>query len=250
MMQLKTFSGCLLAALLASTSVALADDIAIVSKVGGKNVTWQHGDASAAPRVQTLLGAGDSITAGKGSFVEINYLADNCTIRVNSGGNMVIGDASPCSAAAQQKADAAKAGDAKLIPAAVAPAEVMDAKGPVTRVNKGDGMVSASVGDSLKPGDEVFAGKNSSVSLYFASAQCSYTVASSSVYKVTDKAPCKASTANVVPTADVPSEIDPVPLVPPLAILGLGAVVVGGAAAVIIVNENDPSNDNSPATLD
>lgn len=248
MNHMKTIAGCSLAALLvsASASAAFADEIAIVSKVVGKNVTWQHGEDSAAPRIQTLLGAGDQIAAGKGSYVEIQYLADRCTIRVNSGGSMVIGDGSPCAAAAEKTAEAPKAAEATVASAV----EVLDVTGPVARVNKGEGMASTSVGDKLKAGDEVFAGKDSSVSLYFASAQCSYTIPSSTVYKIADKAPCAAQAANVVPTADVPSEVAVPPVAPfltPGVLLG-GAAIIGGGALVVVLTNDDPNNDNSPTT--
>lgn len=254
---MKTIYSCLVGALLASTcaSAALADDIAIVKKVGGKSITWQHDDTSSAARVQTLLVAGDKILAGKGSFAEVQFLADNCSIRVEAGSSLAIGEASPCAAASQQKVDAVKAADAKVMPAAVETAEVMDAKGPVVRVNKGEGMAAAVVGDSLKIGDSVFAGKDSSVSLYFAAAKCSYTVASSTVYAVTDKAPCQASAMNVVPTADVPSDnsggVDPAVVaaggIPPVLLLAGGAAAVAGAVAVIVANsDNDNGSPFSP----
>lgn len=251
MTSMKTISGCILGALLASTSVAMADEVAIVNKVDGKNVTWQRGDARSVVRVQTLLNAGDTIAAGKGSSVEVQFIADNCTIRVNAGGSLAIGDASPCSAATKTKADASQPADGKVVKAAAQSVEVLDTKGPVTRVNKGEGMIAAAAGDSLKRGDAVFAGKNSSVSLYFASAKCSYTVKSSSVYTITDKAPCRASGVDVVPTADVPSEpSEPkaAAVIPPAVMIGAGAVVVGGAVAIIVTSQDD-NNNNGPGPI-
>ena len=93
-----------LAALLCSVSVtaAFAAEPAMVNKVVGKNVTWQHGDASAAPRVQTLLAPGDRLAAGKGSYVEVEYLADNCKVRVDAGSSVVISETSPCAAATRK----------------------------------------------------------------------------------------------------------------------------------------------------
>ena len=87
-----------------SATAAFADESVMVNKVVGKNVTWQHGDASAAPRVQTLLAPGDRLTAGKGSFIEVEYLADSCKVRVDAGGSLVISETSPCAAAAQSSA--------------------------------------------------------------------------------------------------------------------------------------------------
>ena len=142
--------------------------------------------------------------------------------------------------------------DAEVAP--VASAQVAEIKGPVARVNKGEGMTLAVAGDALKSGDEVFAGKDSSVSLYFASAQCSFIVPASTVYRVTDKAPCVDRTANIVPTADVPSDPGVAPVaaagIAPIVLLGAGAVVAGGVAVAIIVTNDDNNNSNSPASPD
>jgi hypothetical protein len=101
----------------------------------------------------------------------------------------------------------------------------------------------------------VFAGKGSSVSLYFASAKCSYTVAPSTAYTIADVAPCQASAANVVPTADVPSDpgVEPaVGLIPPALLIGAGAVAVGGAVAIIVTTSDNNNNNSggSPFTPD
>lgn len=233
-----------------SISAASAAEPAMVSKVGGKAVTWQSGDKSSSPRVQTLLSPGDRLTVGKGSFVDVEYLADSCTIRVKAGGSITIGDTSPCSAANVQTSSEAKTDPAvpSIIPAAAGAVEVSAKKGPVTRVNLGDGLVDASVGDALKAGDEVFAGANSSVTLYFALPGCSYTVPAGTVYKVTSTAPCEAPAAAQNGGAGAATGA-----VAPGVILGAGAAVAGAVALVVIISSNDDgnnNNNNNPTTPD
>ena len=267
-----------LAALLCSVSVtaAFAAESAMVNKVVGKNVTWQHGDASAAPRVQTLLAPGDRLAAGKGSYVEVEYLADNCKVRVDAGSSVVISEASPCSAATQEAASAAPE-EVKPAPVATT-AQVSEKQGPVTRVNLGEGLVDATVGSTLSVGDEVFVGPNSSVTLYFASTECSYTVQASSVYTLAEQVPCKATTAGasgdvvVVPAAVTSGNTSGKTMtgpasgagaagggvagagiagVAPVALLAGGAAAaVGVAAVVIIANTDDDNNNKNPATPD
>ena len=265
-----------LAALLCTVSVAFAAEPAMVNKVVGKNVTWQHGDASAAPGVQTLLAPGDRLAAGKGSYVEVEYLADNCKVRVDAGSSVVISETSPC-AAATQKAASAEPEDVKPSPVATT-AQVSEKQGPVTRVNLGEGLVDAAVGSTLSVGDEVFAGPDSSVTLYFASTQCSFTVQASSVYTLAEQVPCKATTAGasgdvvVVPAAVTSANTSGKTMtgpasggggaagggaagiagVAPAALIagGAAAAAVGVAAVVVIANSEDNNNNNSPATPD
>lgn len=268
-----------LAAALCSVSVttAFAAEPAMVSKISGKNVTWQHGDKAVTPRVQTLLVPGDRVSAGKGSFVEVEYLADNCTVRIDAGSSVVISETSPCAAPADKSA-AAPAEEAKVVAATAPVVEVSGKSGPITRVNKGEGMADATVGDSLKLGDEVFAGVDSSVTLTFAQAQCSYTVAASSVYKIAEQAPCVSTVGQlqggsvVVPTA-VQSGNSSGTVMTGTATgtastagtagagllaagtgtavaLGVGAVAVAGAVAVIATSDDNNNNNNNPATPD
>ena len=258
-----------LAALLCSVSAAaaFAAEPAMVNKVVGKNVTWQHGDASAAPRVQTLLAPGDRLAAGKGSYVEVEYLADNCKVRVDAGSSVVISETSPCAAATQKAASAAPE-DVKPAPVATT-AQVSEKQGPVTRVNLGEGLVDATVGSTLSVGDEVFAGPNSSVTLYFASTQCSYTVQASSVYTLAEQVPCKATTAGgtlVVPAAVSAGTVTGTTVTGAatgaastgaglaaggVAIAaGVGAVAVAGAVAVIATSDDNNNNNKNPATPD
>ena len=253
-----------------SATAAFAAEPAMVSKVAGKNVTWQHGDASAAPRVQTLLAPGDRLTAGKGSYIEIDYLADNCKVRVDAGGSVVISETSPCAAAIQKAASAAPE-DAQPAPVS-ATAQVTEKQGPVTRVNLGEGLVDVTVGSTLSVGDEVFAGPNSSVTLYFAGNKCSFTVQASSVYTLADEAPCEETTAVgavVVPAAVVAGSTTGTVITGGVAgtastgaglvaggfttgaavAAGVGAAAVAGAVAVIATGDSGGSN-NRPATPD
>ena len=257
-----------LAALLCSVSAAaaFAAEPAMVNKVVGKNVTWQHGDASAAPRVQTLLAPGDRLAAGKGSYVEVEYLADKCKVRVDAGSSVVISETSPCAAATQKAASAAPE-DVKPAPVATT-AQVSEKQGPVTRVNLGEGLVDATVGSTLSVGDEVFAGPNSSVTLYFASTQCSYTVQASTFYTLAGQVPCKETAAGgtlVVPAAVSAGTVTGTTVTGAatgaastgaglaaggVAIAaGVGAVAVAGAVAVIATSD-DNNNNNNPATPD
>lgn len=239
---------CLLLALLmslpASAALAKTSEPAMVSKAGGKDITWQHGDTSAKPGVQTLLAPGDRISVGKGSFVEVEYLADNCKVRVDAGGSIVVGETSPC--AAKANAETAAPQEPKIVPAATGAVEVSSKNGPLTQVNRGEGLVEAKVGDALKVGDEVFAGAGSSVTLYFAASNCTYTVPAGTYLKISSQVPCQAPAAaqNGTP-APLPEGVPPGVLVG----AGVGALALGGAIVVIISNQDD-NNNNNPATPD
>ena len=123
--------------------------------------------------------------------------------------------------------------------------EVSAKNGPVTRVNVGDGLVDASVGDALKEGDEVFAGANSSVTLYFAVPGCTYTVPAGTVYKISASAPCQ-----VPATAEKGATEAATDVVEPGVILGAGAAAVGTVAIIAITMSDDDggNNSNNPAT--
>lgn len=217
-------------------SAALAAEPAMVSKVRGKDVTWTSGEKSASPRVQSLLAAGDRLTVGKDSFVEVEYLEDNCTIQIKAGGSITVGDVSPCAVAAQKAAQATAVKPA-IVPAAAGAVEVQDKSGPVARVNKGEGLVDAVVGDALKVGDEVYAGPNSSVTIFFAAPNCSYTVTGSNLYTIPAQPPCKAAAAAQTG-------------VNPAVIAGAGAVVVGAVVIAVIAASDDGDGNNNPATPD
>jgi hypothetical protein len=134
---------------------------------------------------------------------------------------------------------------ARVVPAAAGAVEVSAKSGPDTRVNMGDGLVDASVGDALKDGDEVFAGSNSSVTLYFAVPGCSYTVSAGTVYKLSAAAPCE-----VPSTAENGTTEAETGAVQPGVALGVGAAAVGTAALIAITMTDDDGGDNgnNPAT--
>lgn len=239
----------LLLALLTSLpfSAAMAAETAIVSKVGGKNVVWHSGATSSAPGVQALLASGDRLTVGKGSFVDVEYLGDNCTIRIKAGGSITIGETSPCAAAQAHAASATEV--ARIVPAAAGAVEVSGKTGPFTRVDLGAGLVDVSVGDSLKIGDEVFAGPDSSVTLYFAVPGCSYTVTGGNLYKVSAEAPCKAPAAmNNGSAAATEAAAGSVPTGVVVGAVA-GAAVIGGVAILALTGDDD-DNNNNPVTPD
>jgi hypothetical protein len=149
---------------------------------------------------------------------------------------------------------------------------VTEKQGPVTRVNLGEGLVDVTVGSTLSVGDEVFAGPNSSVTLYFAGNKCSFTVQASSVYTLADEAPCEETTAVgavVVPAAVVAGSTTGTVITGGVAgtastgaglvaggfttgaavAAGVGAAAVAGAVAVIATSDSGGSN-NKPATPD
>jgi hypothetical protein len=230
-----------------SATATFAAELAMVNRVVGKNVTLQNGEGTLSPGVQTLLVPGDRLTVGKASSIEVKYLADNCIVRVDAGGSITIGDTSSCSAAAVKTSAEATADPAvpSIIPVAAGAVEVSAKNGTVTRVNMGDGLVEASVGDALKEGDEVFAGANSSVTLYFAVPGCTYTVPAGTFYKVSASAPCEvAATAENSATEAVTDAVEPG------VVLGAGAAAVGTAALIAITMSDDDGGNNSdnPAT--
>lgn len=224
-------------ACIVSASVAAAAEPAMINKVVGKNVIWQHGEVEGSPRVQTLLAAGDTVTAGKESSAVVEYLADRCIVRVEAGQTASISSTSPCAASAQKTLQVAQ--EPVIVPTSAPIVEVTAKKGPVTQVNRGSGMKAAKLGDSLKAGDQVFAGKDSSVSLYFTQAQCTYTVKGSAVYKVTNKAPCKAGAA-----AGTGAGAGAAAGMTTGVAVGAGALAIGGAIAVIANSEGGNSNNN------
>lgn len=239
----------------APLTTAMAAEPAIVSKVSGKNVTWVSGEKATAPRVQSLLSPGDRLTVGKGSFVDVEYLADSCTIRVKAGDSVTIGETSPCAAAAEAVAPEVEAKTdraletARVIPAAAGAAEVSGKTGSFTRVNVGAGMVDLSVGESLNVGDEVFAGPSSSVTLYFPVPGCSYTVTAGNMYKVSSQAPCKgAAAADTGSSAAVEGGASSVP--PGVIVGAVAGVAVIGGVALIALNEDDDDGKKNPVTPD
>lgn len=254
---------------LGTAVAAHAAEPAFVSNFGGSSVSVERGGKSSPVGVQTLLEAGDRVSAGKGSFVEVKYLADNCAIRVSAGHAMVIGASSPCAAAADQSAAATSKtdtlpADAKIVPAdaviAAGSAQVINQTGSITRVNRGDGLVELNVGQDLSVGDTVFAGPGSTITLYYPATGCEHVVPSETYFAVAATAPCAATAAagsgsglqkSATGVAGVTTGQDDDDDDQKAAILLAGAAVIGGGAlAVIALTGDDDGGNNNPATPD
>ena len=256
---------------LGAVVAAEAAEPAFVSNFGGSTVSVERGGETAAIGVQTLLEAGDRVSAGKGSFVEVKYLSDNCAIRVSAGHSVVIGASSPCAAAANQSAAATSKtdklpADAQIVPAdaviAGGAAQAVNQTGWSTRVNRGDGLVELNIGQDLSVGDTVFAGPGSTVTLYYPATGCEYVVPSETYFAVAATAPCasqaylgssigsglqQSSTGVAGVTTGQDDDDDNRKAA---ILLAGGAVVAGGALAVLARSGGDDGGNNNPATPD
>lgn len=107
-------------------------------------------------------------------------------------------------------------------------------------IDTGKGFTATSGLASLKTGDRIFVGKDSSVTVAFEA--CSVTLDTPTVFVVPAKAACDASTAPIItPTAD--AYIAPTPF-PYWIILAGGATVAIGCAVAcgdLFGNDNGPS---------
>ncbi len=245
-------------------SPANAAEPAFVSKLGGKGVSVMKGSETSPVQVQSLLAAGDRVSVGSDSFVDVKYLSDGCTIRVSAGNSLVVGPESPCAASAQNaaapdaKTDMVSSlpAEAKIVPAAVdTSAQVAGQSGSIARVNRGTGLVDVTVGEGLAAGDTVFAGPGSTVTLYFPAAGCSYMVAEETYFQVPATPPCTAGTAASNGTGTMREEAA-------LTVTGenngdqtaaalmAGALVVGGGVLAVIALSGDDENNDNPATPD
>ena len=139
------------------------------------------------------------------------------------------------------------------------PAVVETTTGAVTQANLGNGLVDIKPGASLKVGDKVFAGRSSTVSVYFANAQCAYKVKPNSVLEIGEHAPCMPASCEagvrIEPTAgsDCPegtyrSEDGECRSALPIALLVGGVAVTGVAAAAIIITNDDGDGNRRPVT--
>jgi hypothetical protein len=231
------------AAFLAASIASQADasEPAYVSKVEGKGVTLSRGQEKLPLQVQTLLSSGDRVTAAAGSFVEVTYLEDGCILKAANGRSITISGASPCGAAEvprsleETQALRATAGQSEAViePAAAdaVPAEVSEVTGPLARANLGKGLVSIKAGQRLNEGDTVFAGQDSTVTLYFIDPKCYYTLQPETYLQITADPPCR--------DAAPPPEAGNVG-----AAAALGAVALGGGAAALIILTGDDDDDN------
>lgn len=234
----------------AGVSPALAAEPAFVNRVGGYNVTVRRGADDVPVRVQMLLSAGERITAGEESFVEVRYLSDGCILKVANGRSLVVAPSSPCSTSEAVKKAATENAAVETVAAqeAAKPAEgddviaqVTSKSGPLARANFGEGLVDIQTGAKLKTGNRVFAGQNSSVTLYYLKANCEFVLSAGQYLEIRDTAPCRQAAA---PKQTAPS-------VSANANLGLaiGTVAViggGGALAVLLLTEED----DKPASPD
>lgn len=247
-----------------SPSTARAAEPAFVSKLGGKGVSVTKGSEKVPVQVQSLLAAGDRVSAGSESFVEVKYLRDGCTIRVSAGNSLVVGAASPCAASAETaEAPAAEAKtdmaaslpkDAEIVPTAgEAAAQVSGVSGSITRINRGTGLMDVTLGETLAQGDTVFAGPGSTVTLYFPSAGCSFMVAEETYIQIPATPPCAANAASngsaatrEVAGLTVAGQDDDDDDKVAVALMA-GTLVVGGGILAVIALSGEENND-SPAT--
>lgn len=139
------------------------------------------------------------------------------------------------------------------------PAVVETTTGSVTQANLGNGLVNIQPGSSLKVGDRVFAGRSSTVSVYFSNAQCAYKVKPNSVLEIGENAPCMPASCTagvqIKPVADAPPAEDygipPVAgfvVTPAVAFVGMSAIA---GAALLVVNDDilgSRSNRRRPVT--
>jgi hypothetical protein len=229
---------------------ALAAEPAYVTRIGGYNVTVERGAERVPVRVQMLLSTGEVVTAGENSFVEVRYLADGCILKVSNGRSLVVAGSSPC--AAPEKSTKVKTEVAAVEPVAAQEtytpaakddviARVTNKTGPLTRANLGEGLVDIKTGEKLKLGDTVFAGQNSSITLYYPKANCEYVVPAENFLAIKDVAPCRK--------AAVPPEAGSAGAAGADVGLAIGAVAVlgGGAALAALLLTED---DDEPVTPD
>lgn len=236
----------------AASSQAGAAETAFVSRIGGKGVTLSKGQETFAVNVQTLLSSGDRVTAADGSFVEVTYLEDGCILRATNGRSIAVSGASPCAAEAktpegETEAQLADQTDADIVPAAAqaGSARVTDATGPLARANLGQGLVDLRAGMILKPGDTVFAGQGSTITLQFPDAGCSYTLPADTYLQVGPSPPC-------VPSVDLARQDTSSATAPilengddaALALAGLAIVGGGAAVAAILLTGDDDEDDD------
>ena len=237
---------------------ALAGEPAFVSRIGGSGVTLSRGEATLPIGVQTLLSRGDRVTAPAGSSVEVTYLEDGCILKAANGRSITVSDTSPCAApeaarseaATQAQLDGQPATD--IVPVAAQPgsAQVVDATGPLARANLGQGLQDVRPGMVLKPGDTVFAGQNSTITLQFTDAGCSYTLPAETYLQIGPSPPCVPSERAAQP--EQPSRPAPQAQDDDYGLALAALVVVGGGAAaagfLLASGEDDDDDDQTPVT--
>lgn len=140
------------------------------------------------------------------------------------------------------------------------PAVVQATTGAVSKANLGNGLVDIKPGASLKVGDKVFAGRSSTVSVYFASAQCSKMIEPNSVLEIGERAPCmpaaceasvRIEPAQAATGCQVGEYLDANGVcrsTVPIALLVGGVAVTGVTAAAIIMTNDDGDGNRRPVT--
>jgi hypothetical protein len=243
---------------LAAPAVAVAQELAFVSSIGGDAVTLLRGEDKLRVGIQTLLLRGDRVTAPSGNFVEVTYLGDGCILRVANGRSVTVSSASPCAATdangseGEVQAEGPDQASTEIVPAAAqaGAARVMDATGPLARANFGQGLVELRAGMVLKLGDTVFAGQSSTITLEFTDAGCSYTLPAETYLEIGPNAPCvpaeglaqqDTSSAAAPQTED---DDDDLALAAAVLIGGGGAAV----AAFLLIGEDDDNGGGTPVT--
>ena len=240
-------------ALLVFPAIAMASETAFVTKHGGTGLSISRGENNLALRGQMPLAVKDRVVTGKDSFVEVRYIADGCVIRVANGNSLVIAKASPCAAEPESaKLDAQRA-ETEAAPAVITPAaadrdeivaDVTSKSGPRTLANVGEGLGDLKSGTRLQAGDTVFAGQESSVTLYFLDEKCEYVVEAETFLIIDDVAPCRA--AGQVPEQETASTTTSAETG---VALGLGAVAIGaGGVAVLLLSGDDGDDNDNPVT--
>jgi hypothetical protein len=122
-------------------------------------------------------------------------------------------------------------------------ARVTGTSGPLARANFGNGLVELGSGAELKSGQTVFAGQDSSITLYYYKPGCEFVLSPETYLEIRPDAPCqRAGTPNDNGSAAAAS-----------ADLGLaigGVVLVGGgaAAAVLLLSGDEDEEENNPVT--
>lgn len=130
-------------------------------------------------------------------------------------------------------------------------AQIISKTGSMARVNRGNGLVEASTGTGLAPGDSVFTGTGSTVTLHYPSTGCEYTVPSEKYFAVSAVSPCAANadasnTIQISATANdqVTDEDDD----RKVALLVGGTVLIGGGILAVVALTGDDDDNDNPAT--
>jgi hypothetical protein len=249
------------ASLVFATSCGAAEP-AFVSGYGGKHVFLLRGSAKVPVDGEMLLVSGDRVQAGKGSHVEVKYIADGCSIKVAEGKSFVIAESSPCLGSVDEAQTNGVGRDVMIAAGGVA-ARITDRTGPIARVNLGSGLVELKAGMELAVGNSVYVGSKSTVTVFFVRQSCSYTLAAETYLDITEGAPCIASGGESVSTAltnstSIDDQASALAASKPVVStsaglngigLALGATaLVGGVALAVVAMSGDEQDNDVPAT--